>query len=73
MGLLYRLTLCSHFCVCGGRGGGGGRGFWIKWFCDRYNHSQMVSYYRTNIINGVGHSRSDLVVSLVLCKVAYNI
>jgi hypothetical protein len=30
-------------------------------------------HYRTNIINGVGHPRSDLVVSLMLYTVAYNI
>jgi hypothetical protein len=29
--------------------------------------------YRTNIISGVTHLRSNLVVLLVLCMVAYNI
>jgi hypothetical protein len=33
----------------------------------------MGGYYRTGIINGVSHSRSDSVVPLVLCMVAYNI
>jgi hypothetical protein len=31
------------------------------------------SHYRTNIISGVGHPRSDTVVPLVLCMVVYNI
>jgi hypothetical protein len=31
------------------------------------------SHYKTNIINDVGHPKSDLVVPLVLCTVAYNI
>jgi hypothetical protein len=30
-------------------------------------------HYRTDIISGVGHLRSDLVVPLMLCMVAYNI
>ena len=29
--------------------------------------------YKTDIISSVGHSRSDLVVPLVLCMVVYNI
>jgi hypothetical protein len=32
----------------------------------------MSGHYRTNIISGVGHPRSDLVVPLVLCTVACN-
>jgi hypothetical protein len=31
------------------------------------------SHYKTNIISGVDHPRSGLVVPLVLCMVAYNI
>jgi hypothetical protein len=31
------------------------------------------SHYKTDIINGVSHSRSDSVMQLVLCTVAYNI
>ena len=31
------------------------------------------SHYRTDIISGVGHPRSNLVVLLMLCTVAYNI
>jgi hypothetical protein len=30
-------------------------------------------YYRTNIINGVGHPRLDFVMLLVLCTVMNNI
>jgi hypothetical protein len=30
------------------------------------------SHYRTNIISGVGHPRTDSVVPLVLCTVACN-
>ena len=33
----------------------------------------MGGHYRTYIINGVGHPRSNSVVPLVLCTVAYNI
>ena len=33
----------------------------------------MDGHYRIDIISGVGHSRSDLVVSLMLCTIAYNI
>jgi hypothetical protein len=33
----------------------------------------MGDHYRMYIISGVGHSRSDLVVPLVLCTVPYNI
>jgi hypothetical protein len=32
----------------------------------------MEGHYRTNIINGVGHPRSDSVVHPVLCTVVYN-
>ena len=32
----------------------------------------MGSHYRTNIISGVGHPKSNSVVLLVLCLVAYN-
>jgi hypothetical protein len=30
-------------------------------------------HHRTYIISGVGHPRSDLVVLLMICSVAYNI
>ena len=33
----------------------------------------MGSHYRLDIINGVGHSRLDSVVPLVLCTGVYNI
>jgi hypothetical protein len=32
----------------------------------------MKGHYRTDIISGVGHPRSDSVVLLVLCMVVYN-
>jgi hypothetical protein len=32
----------------------------------------MVGHFRTYIISGVGHPRSDLVVPLMLWTVAYN-
>jgi hypothetical protein len=32
----------------------------------------MGGHYRTDIISGIGHSRSESVVPLVLCMVAYN-
>jgi hypothetical protein len=37
------------------------------------NTALTSNHYRTNIISGVGYSRSDSIVSLVLCMVAYNI
>ena len=33
----------------------------------------MDGHYRMYIISGVGHPKSDLIVLLVLCMVAYNI
>jgi hypothetical protein len=32
----------------------------------------LGGYYRTNIISGVGHPRSNSVVPLVLCMIACN-
>jgi hypothetical protein len=36
-------------------------------------HSLNGSHYRTNIISGVGHPRSNLIIPLMLYMVAYNI
>jgi hypothetical protein len=33
----------------------------------------MGGHYRKDIISGVGHPRSDLVMPLVLCTIVYNI
>ena len=46
-------------------------GPWIQ--CFMAGAALMGGHYRTNIISGVGHPRSDLDVSLVLCMVTYNI
>jgi hypothetical protein len=54
-------------CVCGGGGG-----VWIHKFHDWCSHSQIVGHYRKYIISGVGHSRSDSVVPLILWMVAYS-
>ena len=64
MGLLCRLTLWSNVCVCGLR---------IQWYRGCRNYSLMVGHCSTYIISGMGHPRSDWVVPLVLCTVAYNI
>jgi hypothetical protein len=60
MDLLYRLTLWSNMCE-----DFGSNGFVIKTW-----PFPMDGHYRTNIISGVGHPRSDSVVSLVLYTVA---
>jgi hypothetical protein len=41
--------------------------------CFMVNTALMGDHYRTNIISGLHHLRSDLVVLLILCLVAYNI
>jgi hypothetical protein len=41
--------------------------------CFIANVALTGSHYRTDIISGVGHLRSDLIVPLVLCTIAYNI
>jgi hypothetical protein len=63
MGLLYRLTLWSNVCYMGLGFNG----------CFVVSVALMGSHYRTNIISGVGYSRSELVILLVLCTVVYNI
>jgi hypothetical protein len=61
MGLLYRLTLWS-MCMCGGFGSNG--------FVNMAQLFSMDGHYRMDIINGVGHPRSDSVVLLALCTIA---
>jgi hypothetical protein len=41
--------------------------------CFMASAALTTGHYRMNIISGVGHPRSDLVVPLVLCMVVYNI
>jgi hypothetical protein len=41
--------------------------------CSMASAALMGGHYKMNIINGVGHLRSDSVVLLVLCMVTYNI
>jgi hypothetical protein len=47
-------------------------GLWIQWFHDQAHYSLIDGYYKTYIINGVGHPRLDLVVPLVLYTIAFN-
>jgi hypothetical protein len=49
-------------CVC--------LGFESNGFVTKTQSFPMDGHYRTYIISGVGHSRLDLVVPLVLCVVA---
>jgi hypothetical protein len=62
MGLLYKLRIMVK-CVCY-------LGFWIHWFCDlgatTPNGSVTIGW--TSLV-GVGHSRSDSIVPLMLCTV----
>jgi hypothetical protein len=65
MGLLYRLNLWSNVCVC--------VGFGFNDFVTKSQSFPMDSHYRTDIISGVGHLRSDSFVLLMLYMVAmYN-
>jgi hypothetical protein len=65
----YGLTIWVNFmvnmCVCVLGGGFGSNGFVTK-----VQPFPMDGHYRTNINSGVGHLRSELIVSLVLCMVA---
>jgi hypothetical protein len=56
---------CGQMCVYVGIGSNG--------FVTKAQPFPMDGYYRMNIISGVGHLRSDSVVLLILCTVAYNI
>ena len=64
IGLLYKLSDMVK-CVC--YMSFGSNGYFV------IGATLMNSHYRADIINGVGYPRSDSVVSLVLCMVAYNI
>jgi hypothetical protein len=44
-------------------------GFGSNGFVTKMPSFLIDGYYRTDIISGVGHPMSDLVVSLVLCMV----
>jgi hypothetical protein len=44
-------------------------GFGSNGFVTKMQPFPMDDHYRTDIINGVGHPRSDSVVLLVLCMV----
>jgi hypothetical protein len=50
-------------CVCVG---GGGEAFGSNGFVTKMQPFPMDGYYRTDVINGMGHLRSDSVVPLVL-------
>ena len=63
MDLLYRLYTMVK-CVYGGFGSNG--------FVTKTQPFPMDGHFRTYIISGVGHPRSNSVVPLVLCTVAYN-
>jgi hypothetical protein len=60
----HRLTIRVNFiikCVCVDFGSIG--------YMTKIQSFLMDGHYRTDIISGVGHPRSDLVVLLVLCTV----
>jgi hypothetical protein len=52
-------------------GGGGGVGFGSNGFVTKMQPLLMDGHYRTNVISGVGHPRSDSVIPLVLHTVYY--
>jgi hypothetical protein len=70
MNLLYIFHTIVK-CVCAAPGGGGG-GFGPNGFVTKVKSFSMDGYYRTYIISGMGHSRSDSVVPLVLYIVVCN-
>jgi hypothetical protein len=53
--------MCVHYIGIGSNG------------CFMIDIALTSGHYRMDIISGMGHPRSDLVVLLVLCIVAYNI
>jgi hypothetical protein len=59
IGLLYMLTLWSNVCV----------GFGSNGFVTKTQLFPMDGHYRMDVINGMGHPRSDSFVPLVLRKV----
>jgi hypothetical protein len=60
-GLLYRLTLWSCVCLCGGFGSNS--------FLTKVQPFPMDGHYRMDIISSVGYPRSDSVMLLVLCTI----
>jgi hypothetical protein len=56
--LTIRVSFMVNVCVCGGFGSNG--------FVTKMQQFPMDGHYRTNIISGVGHPRSDSVMPLVL-------
>ena len=62
IGLLYGLALLS-MCVCGGFGSNDS--------LPMMQPFPMDGPYRTDVIMGVGHLKSDSVVPLVLCTVYF--
>ena len=61
MSILYRLDMVKYVCYMGLGSNG----------CFVTGASLMSGHYKTDIISGMGHPRSDSVVLLVLCKVTY--
>jgi hypothetical protein len=64
MSLLYRLNDMVKYVYYMGPGSNS---------CFVTGVALMGGHYRTDIINGIGYPRSDSVLPLVLCTVAYNI
>ena len=48
------------------------RGFGFTGFMTKVQPFSIDGHYRTDVINGVGHPRSDSVVLLVLRTIVYN-
>jgi hypothetical protein len=64
MSLLYRLNdMVKCVCYIGLESKG----------CFMTDATLISNHYRTNIISGVGHPRSNSIVPLELCTIAYNI
>jgi hypothetical protein len=64
-GLTVYTSYCGQMCVLY-------RGFGSNGFVTNMQSFPMDDYYRTDIISGVGHLRSDSVLPLVLYTVACN-
>ena len=62
--LTIRVSFMVNVCVWGG-------GFGSNSFVTKMQHFPVNGYYRTNVISGVGHPRSDSVVLLVLRMICY--
>ena len=66
----HGLTIWVNFGINVYVGGEGGWGFGSNGFVTKAQQFPIDGHYRTDIISGVGHLRSDSVVPLVLCTVA---